>query len=80
MHLISKVVKRLSRHCEVWTNVHRKQVQVLSLRPSKNRLNTGFERFFDGASGLTGLNKKRSKIKGFKQSINGINSYVKRKN
>ena len=32
---------------------------------------------FFGASVLTGLNEKCSKIKGFRQSINGINLKIK---
>ena len=41
----------------------------------KSHLTIGF--FSIGASVLTGLNEKCSKIKGFRQSINGINLKIK---
>ena len=43
----------------------------------KTALNSAYSEFINGARVLIGFNEKRSKIKGFRQSINGINLKIK---
>ena len=45
--------------------------------PNPLPIGIGFGFVLFGASVLTGLNEKCSKIKGFRQSINGINLKIK---
>ena len=62
---------------DVFRKPHRQSVSLKPKYKAKTSRFLSTLRFLFGASVLTGLNEKCSKIKGFRQSINGINLKIK---